>query len=87
MPTVFIPAPLRPLADGQTSIELDGGTVRQLVNALDERFPGMAARLTEAGELSRSLMVSIDGSIAPRGLLATVGPNSEVHFLPAIGGG
>ncbi len=87
MPTVFIPAPLRDLAGGQTSLEIEGRTVRQLIAALDERFPGTAARLLEDGELSAGLMVSVNGEINPRKLLAQVNPGSEVHFLPAIGGG
>ena len=87
MVTVFIPAALRELAGGNTTVELSGSTVRELVTALDERFPGMAARLIEVGEVSRSLMVSIDGEIAPRGLRASTSKAKEVHFLPAIGGG
>lgn len=87
MPRVFIPAPLRSLAGGRTSVELPGSNVRQLVAALDQQFPGMAARLTENDNVSRGLMVSVDGSVAPLGLLAPVSPTSEVHFLPAIGGG
>jgi molybdopterin synthase sulfur carrier subunit len=87
MPRVFIPAALREIAGGQSSVELEGQTVRQLIAALDERFPGMRARLLDGDELSPSLMISIDGTINPRKLLAAVSPASEVHFLPAIGGG
>jgi molybdopterin synthase sulfur carrier subunit len=87
MPQVFIPAQLRGLTGGAQVVELEGRTVRQLVTALEARFPGIAVRLTEEEQLSRSLIVSIDGVMNPRGLLAAVEPTSEVHFLPAIGGG
>jgi molybdopterin synthase sulfur carrier subunit len=87
MPTVFIPAPLRSLTSGAPTIELAGSTVRDLVAALDTHFPGIAAHLSKDGQLSPNLMVSIDGAVSPRGLLASVQSNSEVHFLPAIGGG
>jgi sulfur-carrier protein len=87
MPKVFIPAQLRELTAGQSVVELEGRTVRQLIAALDEHFPGIAARLTDEGRLSRNLMVSIDGTLDSRGISATVKPESEVHFLPAIGGG
>jgi molybdopterin converting factor small subunit len=87
MVTVFIPAALREMAGGTTTVKLDGATVRELVSKLDSRFPGMGARLVDAGEISRSLMVSIDGQIAPRGLRASTANAREVHFLPAIGGG
>ena len=29
----------------------------------------------------------VDAEVAPLGLAQAIGPNSEVHFLPAIGGG
>jgi sulfur-carrier protein len=87
MPTVFMPAPLRSLASGETKIDLAGSTVRELIAALEARFPGISAHLIKDGQLSPSLMVSIDGAVNPRGLLASVQVNSEVHFLPAIGGG
>ena len=87
MPRVFIPAALRELAGGQNFVELQGRTVRQLIAALDGRFPGIAARLTLNDQLAPGLMVSIDGAMASRGLYATLEPDSEVHFLPAIGGG
>jgi hypothetical protein len=33
------------------------------------------------------LAVAIDGDVAIMGMLTKVGENSEVHFVPAIGGG
>jgi molybdopterin converting factor small subunit len=87
MPRVFIPAPLRDLTGGQAEIEIAGATVREVVVALDVRFPGIAGRLCLRGELSPALQVSIDGTLSRRGLDAKVPPNSEVHFLPVFGGG
>jgi molybdopterin synthase sulfur carrier subunit len=87
MPIVFIPAQLRGLAGGSEQVEVEGSTVRQVVEALDRRHPGMRERLCEADELAPSLQVSIDGVMSTQGLRAKVGPTSEVHFLPAIGGG
>jgi sulfur-carrier protein len=87
MPRVFIPAQLRDLTAGQAEIEASGATVRELIEALDERFPGMHERLTRSGELAAALQVSIDGVFSRRGLDARVLPTSEVHFLPVFGGG
>jgi molybdopterin converting factor small subunit len=87
MPRVFIPAQLRDLTTSRAEIEVAGGTVRELVAALDERFPGMNDRLCLNGELSPVLQVSIDGEFSRRGLDARVKPTSEVHFLPVFGGG
>ena len=87
MARVFIPAQLRRLCDGQSEIELPGSTLRQIVEGLEEVFPGIKRRLCVEDQIAPGLQVSIDGALTARGLLAPVGPNSEVHFLPAIGGG
>lgn len=87
MPTVFIPAQLRQLTEGATQVEVSGGNVRELVEELERRFPGMEARLCRDGRLAPHIQVTIDNQLSQRGLLAKVGPASEVHFLPAIGGG
>ena len=87
MARVFVPAQLRGLTAGQDEIEATGVTVRELVAAIDLQNPGFAERVTENGELSTALQISVDGSFSRRGLDARVGPTSEVHFLPVFGGG
>jgi molybdopterin synthase sulfur carrier subunit len=87
MPVVFIPTPLRGLTGGVTQIRLEGSTVGELVDALDSRFPGLKERLCRGDSLSPGLQISIDHVMTRRGLLARVRPESEVHFLPVIGGG
>lgn len=87
MAQVFIPAPLRAQCGGAHHLQLEGRTVRELVARLDEQFPGVAARLTADDRLLPGLAVSIDGVVHSRGLSAPVEAESEVHFLPAIGGG
>jgi len=87
MPVVFIPTPLRGLTGGVTQISLEGSTVGELVDALDSRFPGLKERLCRGDSLSPGLQISIDHVMTRRGLLARVRPESEVHFLPVIGGG
>jgi molybdopterin converting factor small subunit len=87
MPCVFIPSQLRDLTDGAAEVDVAGASVRQIVAALDQRYPGIADRLCNDGELSPALQVSIDGTLSRRGLDAKVAPGSEVHFLPVFGGG
>ncbi len=87
MPTVFIPSQLREVTDGQKTIEVEGSTVREIIAALDSRYPGIAARLCEGDDLNPSLQVAIDDAVSTRGMNTSVSPNSEVHFIPAIGGG
>lgn len=87
MAVVFIPAPLRELTDGLTQLELDVATVSEAVAKLEQRFPGIRDRLCDGGELRSSLRVSVDSSVDSRGLRAKVRPDSEIHFVHAIGGG
>ena len=87
MATVFIPSLMQKLSDGKSRVEIEGSSVRQIVNNLDAAYPGFKERLVEDGRIKGNISVAIDGEITPLGMLEKVGENSEVHFLPAIGGG
>lgn len=87
MATVFIPSLMQKLSDGKGKVLVEGATVRQIVNNLDAEYPGFKDRLVEDGRIKGNISVAIDGEITPLGMLEKVGENSEVHFLPAIGGG
>jgi molybdopterin synthase sulfur carrier subunit len=87
MPTVWIPSLLRPLTGGHESVRVPGSTVRELIDALEERSQGIKTRLCDGSDLRAGLAVVIDGQVSRRGLSAEVNEDSEVHFIPAIGGG
>ena len=87
MATVFIPSLMQKLSDGKSRVEIEGSSVRQVVNNLEAQYPGFMERLVEDGRIKGNISVAIDGEITPLGMLEKVGEDSEVHFLPAIGGG
>jgi molybdopterin synthase sulfur carrier subunit len=87
MATVWIPAPLRDLTNRRETVTVPGARVRQVIDALEREFPGMRARLCDGDALRSGIAVVVDGEVARLGLLQPVGPASEVHFLPALGGG
>ena len=87
MPTVYIPSLMQSLTGGKQTVQVEGSTVRQVVEALEQSYPGMRARLVESGRIKPNISVAIDGEVTTLGMLQKVGENSEVHFLPAIGGG
>jgi hypothetical protein len=60
-----------------------------VVENLAGAFPGLQAELYDAQEdiLRPDLAVVIDGETSQLGLLDRVREDSEVHFLPALGGG
>jgi sulfur-carrier protein len=87
MPTVFIPSLLRKYTGGQESIVVPGRTVGEVVKNLERQFPGFRDQIVENDDLKSSVAVSVDGDLAVGGLLEQVRDSSEIHFVPAIGGG
>ena len=87
MATVFVPSLVRTLTGGVDQVQATGKNVRQLVDDLERKYPGIRDRLCTGGELRPGLAVAVDGTIARKGLAEPVNAKSEVHFLPAIGGG
>ena len=78
---------MRDLTGGQERLTAPGEKVRELIDALDTRYPGLKARLVDEGELRLGIVLTVDGVTNRQGLRARVRPDSEVHFVPAIGGG
>jgi sulfur-carrier protein len=87
MATVWIPSLLRDLTGGVSEVSVAGATVREVVDGLEARYPGMKERLCEDERLRPNIAVVIDGSRSRRGLREVVGEKSELHFVPAIAGG
>jgi molybdopterin synthase sulfur carrier subunit len=84
---VWIPALHRDLTGGVEQVKLAGSTVRELVEELDARFPGLADRLCDGERLRPGIHVAVNGVVEPKGLRVRLAEASEVHFVPAIGGG
>lgn len=87
MAVVFIPALLRDLTGGVDSVFLPGATVREVIEQLDARHPGIKARLVDGDQLRPGIVVAVDGAVSRLRLRHRLKENSEVHFLPAISGG
>ncbi len=81
MATVFLPRGLARLTGGREQVVIEAASFRELVAALEARFPGLREPL-ESG-----MAVAIDGEIVEEPLLEPIRPGSEVHFLPRISGG
>lgn len=87
MPTLFIPHQLRELTGGRDRLEIPAGSLRQALRAVEVDHPEFVARIRTDDALTTGFATSIDGAFASRGLLAQIGPQSEVHIIPAVGGG
>ena len=87
MASVWIPSLLRDLTGGIVEFRVSGDTVNDLINTLDERYPGLRARLCDKDAIRPNIALVIDGLRSQKGLREPVAANSEVHFVPAISGG
>lgn len=90
MSTVFIPSVLRANVGGAKSLELDGDSIRGVVDALVARHPALGSQLlTEEGDLNRFVNVYVNGQDVRylAGLDTPVAPADEVRLLPAMAGG
>lgn len=81
MARIALASNLAPYTDGVLELELEVANVRQLFQALGERFPELRAHL-EAG-----LAVAIDGEIYQDALLQPIAHDSEVILITKIAGG
>jgi sulfur-carrier protein len=87
---VRIPTQLRPLAGGASEVDLAGGTVAELLKALDAAHPGFGERLfDEAGKLRRfvNIFVADEDVRFLQGLETPVGDGATVSIVPAVAGG
>lgn len=87
MPTVVIPSLMRNLTGGEANITLPGTTVREVIDNLESRYPGIKERLCEEGRLKPGIAIYINGLLSRGSVLERVDADAEIHFLPAIGGG
>jgi molybdopterin synthase sulfur carrier subunit len=87
--TVSIPTILRTHTGGEKSVEAKGSTVAEVIDDLEARHPGIAARLVNDGKLHRFVNIYVDDEDIrfSGGLQAKVGENSTFTILPAVAGG
>lgn len=88
MAVVWIPPLWQRLTGGQRQVEVEGSTVRQVVDNLEAAFPGLKERIcAEDGHLRPEIAVAVDSEVRPEEMQAKVNAQSEVHFLLALSGG
>ena len=89
MPDVWIPPQMQRITGAPDRVQVAGATVRQVINNLERLHPGIKELLydEELDDITPGLAVIVDGDVSQLGLLERVGEDSEMHFLPAIGGG
>ena len=88
--TVRIPTTLRPLSGGASTVEVDAGSLSDVIKALDAAHPGFAERLfDDTGALRRfvNVFVADDDVRFLEGLDTAVPDGETVSIIPAVAGG
>jgi sulfur-carrier protein len=87
MPIVWIPALLRDLTGGAAQVSVAGSNLREVIEAMEQTYPGVKARLLEDERLRPNITVIVDGVTSQKRLRERVAEGSEIHFVPSISGG
>jgi molybdopterin synthase sulfur carrier subunit len=87
--TVRIPTTMRPISGGSSTVEVDGGTLAEVIKALETAHPGFEDRLLDGGALRRFVNVFVDDDDVRylQGLDTVVPDGQIVSIIPAVAGG
>ena len=80
MAIVYFPSGLTSYTGGLAEVTIEAPRVRELMDALSARFPGLADQLKE-------MAVAIDGHIYHDADYQPLGAAAEVYLVPRISGG
>ena len=89
MKIVRIPPALRGETGGEREVHAAGGTVRELLDDLITRFPGLGTQLVENDDIAPFVNVYVEGEDVRTldGLETEVHDGNTVILLPAMAGG
>jgi molybdopterin synthase sulfur carrier subunit len=89
MITVRIPTPLRTLTGGEEQIQAPGETVKAVIDAVEQKHPGLRDRLLDDKGVRRFVNIYVgDEDIRfLDGLETKLKAGDEISIVPAIAGG
>jgi molybdopterin converting factor small subunit len=89
MTKIRIPPTLRVETGGEREVPASGDTVRELLDDLISRFPGLRTQLVEDEDIAPFVNVYVEGEDVRTldGLETPVATGSTVILLPAMAGG
>ena len=88
--TIRVPTTLRTLTAGESEIEVEAGTVKSVLAALEDKHPGFSERLLDDdGSLRRFVNVFVDDDDVRfmDGLDTPVPDGETLSIVPAVAGG
>ena len=89
MANVKKPTPLRQLTDNMTSVDVEGSNVIELIDNLDNKFPGVKDKIMEDNSLKHFVNIYINGEDIRYidSLNTEIKDNDEISIVPAVAGG
>ena len=87
---VHIPGELRAQVGSQNEIELQGGSIKEVLGVLADRYPVLGKRLFAAdGQINRFVNVYLNDEDIRflENLDTAIGDGDEISIVPAIAGG
>jgi sulfur-carrier protein len=87
---VRIPTPLRKLTQNQEIVDAEGGTIREVLNSLENSYPGLKERICDEHDHIRRFVNVFVNDEDIRFLQESETPlksGDEVSIVPAIAGG
>lgn len=88
--TVRVPGPLRRLTGGQPEVKVEGGTVSEALQSLEQTYPGFSDRLYDGnGQLRQFINIYLNDSDIRfgQGLETPVKEDDDLSIVPAVAGG
>ena len=88
--TIRIPTPLRKFTEGKSEVDVEGGTIREVFDDVENRYGGLQEKIfDDSGEIRRFINVFVNGEDVrhSQGLDTPVKDGDEVSVIPAIAGG
>jgi molybdopterin converting factor small subunit len=89
MALVRLSTPLRRFTEGKPEVEAEGGTLLELLDDLNQKYPGIGEKVLKDGDIQRFVNVYVDNEDVrlEDGLNTKLEKNSVVSILPAVSGG
>ena len=86
---VLIPTPLQKLTKGNAEVECSAHNIMELVDALEQDYPGMKERLSDGGKIRRfiNLYVNEEDIRFMQKEETALKDGDSVSIVPAIAGG
>jgi len=86
---VKVPVPLQRLTQGKEEVDGEKGTIIALIEGLDQKYPGLAERISEGGKLRRFVNVYVNEEDVRflNNEETAVDDGDVVSIVPAIAGG